>query len=113
MFPSSVVSTVCVSLTATRKVAFGRTSVTVPSSSIASCFAIQLSLASAVRILAAISALLSLRTRIALSCCDRLALPGFTGLHIEPLLSHVLEHAGANDLALELLQRPVQPLIFT
>src|SRR6185437_250068 len=104
MLPPSVVRTVWVSFTATRNVALGSTSVTVPSSSMASCFD---TFAPAARLNRAPPGAREPESRRA-----RFPLARLARLLVIPLLAQVLEHARANHFPLELLEHDVQPVVF-
>ena len=47
-----------------------------------------------------------------LARCACFALACFTGLLVEALTAKVLEDPGANHLALKLLQRDIEPIVF-
>src|SRR5690242_7310100 len=103
MLPPSVASTLWPFVSCTRNVAFGSTSVTEPSSCIASSFAIRECAAEgSARALSA----------AATAGGGGLELACLAGLHVVPLLPEILEDSGLGDLPLERLEGPVQPVAF-
>src|SRR2546423_1116793 len=103
ILPPSVESTVCPLVSNTRKVAFGSTSLTCPSSCIGSSLAMSPRLA-VQRLCSALAG----RTALAPSRGSRLELPGLARLHIMPLLAEILQNAGLGDAPFEHFECPIQ-----